>query len=80
MNTGVPQGCVLSPALFTHDCTPIHASNTIVKIADDTTVVGLITNNKEAHYREEVKHLAGCFSDNNLVLNTTKTKRRSSWT
>ncbi|KAJ8385612.1 hypothetical protein AAFF_G00184740 [Aldrovandia affinis] len=51
------QGCVLSPllySLFTHDCKPVHDSNIIVKFADDTTVVGLISNNDETAYREEV--------------------------
>jgi hypothetical protein len=41
---------VLSPLLyylFTHDCVATHASNSIIKFADDTTVVGLITNNDE---------------------------------
>ena len=50
LNTGAPQGCVLSPflySLFTHDCVAMHASNSIIKFADDTTVVGLITNNDE---------------------------------
>ena len=40
-NTGAPQGYVLSPlwySLFTHDCVAKHNSNTIIKIADDTTV------------------------------------------
>ena len=49
-NTGAPQGCVLSSllySLFTHDCVAMHASNSIIKFADDTTVVGLITNNDE---------------------------------
>jgi hypothetical protein len=31
-----------------------HDSNTIIKIADDTTVVGLIINNDEKACREEV--------------------------
>ena len=31
----------------------MHASNSITKFADDTTVVGLITNNYETAYREE---------------------------
>ena len=49
-NTGAPQGCVLSPllySLFTHDCKARHNSNTIIKFADDTTVVGQIMNNDE---------------------------------
>ncbi|KAJ8364954.1 hypothetical protein SKAU_G00137850 [Synaphobranchus kaupii] len=37
------EGCVLSPLLYTHDCTPAHSSNSIIKFADDTTVVGLIS-------------------------------------
>ena len=47
-NIGAPQGCVRSPLLcsiFTHDCVAMHTSNLIIKFADDTTVVGLITNN-----------------------------------
>jgi siderophore synthetase component len=47
-------GALLSPllySLFTHDCMARHDSNTIIKFADDTTVVGLITNNNETAYR-----------------------------
>ena len=80
LNTGAPQGCVLSPllySLFTHDCTARHDSNTIIKFADDTTVVGLIPDNDETAYREEVKDLTVWFKDNNLSINVTKTKAKT---
>ena len=66
---------MLSPllySLFTYDCTARHDSNTIIQF--DTTVVGLITNNDETAYREEVRDLAGWCQNNNLSLNVTKTK------
>ena len=52
---------MLSPllySLFTHDCRANHDSNTIIKFADDTTMVCLITDNEETAYREEVRDLA----------------------
>ena len=68
---------MLSPllySLFTHHCTARHDSNTIIKFADDTTVVGRITNSYETAYREEVRDLAVWCLDNNLSLNVIKTK------
>ena len=57
-------------SLFTHDCAARHDSNTIIKFADDTTV---ITDNETA-YREEVRDLAVWSQDSNLSLNVIKTK------
>jgi hypothetical protein len=50
-----------------------HASNSIIKFADDTTVVGLITNNDEMAYRE-VRAIGVWCQENNLTLNVNKTK------
>ena len=63
-------------SLFTHDCMTKHDSNTIIKFADVTTVVGLITDNDETAYREEVRDLAVWCQNNNLSLNMIKTKEK----
>ncbi|KAK3572653.1 hypothetical protein QTP86_001631 [Hemibagrus guttatus] len=64
-NTGAPQGCVLSPLLFT---------NHIIKFTDDTTVVSLISKNDKSAYREEVQRLTAWCKANNLSLNVEKMK------
>jgi hypothetical protein len=69
---------VLSPqalySLFTHDCMAMHASNSIIKFADDTTLVGLTTNNKETAYREEVEALGVWCQKNTLSVNVNVRK------
>ena len=50
IHTGVPQGCVPSPLLFRHytnDCLSSELTVKIPKLADDNTVVGLITDGDE---------------------------------
>ena len=61
-------------SFFTYDRIATHDSNTIIKFADDTTVVGLITNNDETAYREVVRELAVWCQDNKFSLNMSKTK------
>ncbi len=62
LSTGSPQGCVLSPHLYTlyytDDLTPTHSNNTIIKFAYDTTMVGLISGEDESAYMDEVEQLS----------------------
>ncbi len=77
LNVGAPQGCVLSPllySLYTHDCVSSHSSTSIIIFADDTVVLGLISNNDETAYLGEVERLTSWCQDNRLSLNVSKTK------
>jgi hypothetical protein len=49
--------------------------STNIKFADDTTVVGLVTNNDETAYREEVRDLSVWCQDNNLSLKLRASSR-----
>ncbi|XP_073725199.1 receptor-type tyrosine-protein phosphatase beta [Misgurnus anguillicaudatus] len=69
-------GCVLSPLLFslyTNDCTSGDPSVKIIKYADDTKKIGLISNNDEFAYRSEVSRLESWCAVSNLELNINKT-------
>ena len=63
--------CLVLYSQFTHDCKAAYDSNTIIKFADDTTVLGMITNSDESAYREEVRDVAVWY---NLSLTISKTK------
>ena len=77
VNTGAPQGCVLSAFLFTiytTDCTSSSKEVVILKYADDTVIVGLLHNDNETVYRNEVDRFVKWCDDNHLNLNVSKTK------
>ncbi|WP_213087187.1 hypothetical protein, partial [Chitinophaga agrisoli] len=49
-------------------------TTTIIKFADDTVVMGLISNNNEMDYLREIKNLETWCQENHLLLNVSKTK------
>ncbi|XP_072329111.1 uncharacterized protein [Scyliorhinus torazame] len=68
------QNTALLYSLYTQDWVARFNSNLIYKFADDTTVVGRISNNDKSDYRREINHLVAWCTENNLSLNIEKTK------
>ena len=75
-STGAPQGCVLSPVLFsvyTNNCTSTSTDCHIIKYADDTVILGLISEGDETEYRKEISQMITWCNQHNLLLNAEKT-------
>ncbi|KAL0150808.1 hypothetical protein M9458_053890 [Cirrhinus mrigala] len=76
--TGRPQLCAQPASLHTADprlhCQVQLQPHHNHKFADDMIAVGLISNNNETHYRDEMAQLAEWCGTNNLSLTVSKTK------
>ena len=78
-NTGAPQGTVLAPflfALYTADCRSTDESCPVVKFADDTELVGKISNDEDTIYHKQIENFVNWCDKNYLYLNVSKTKER----
>ncbi|XP_059213666.1 scavenger receptor cysteine-rich type 1 protein M130-like [Centropristis striata] len=67
INTGAPQGCVLSPFLFTfytNDCTSRSPITTYLKYSDDTAILAFLTD-----YHSTTTHFTKWCEDNHLYIN-----------
>lgn len=61
------------------DCTHDKYDNNIIKFAEDTTVIGLISDSDEKTDRSKVKAWALCCHDNKLSFNGIKTNHNWLW-
>ena len=77
-NTGTPQGCCLSPLLFsiyTNRITSDLSNITVIKYADDTCLIGCISNQSDlSAYLDEISRISKQCCDLNLLLNASKTQ------
>ena len=80
LSNGCPQGCVSSPLLYiiyTNDCTSGKSNCHIIKYADDTAIIGLMSDGEsENAYHQQIDNFRSWCVDNRLELNVSKTKEQ----
>ena len=77
LTTGAPQGCVLSPTLYTfytNDYRVKHSDTSLIKFADGSAYQALFTSGLDSNYIEEVYRFVKWCEENYLILNVSKTK------
>ena len=81
LNTGVPQGCALSPVLvsvYTNEYTCNNPVLILIKHADDTALINRPKNEFSLfHYLLQIDMLNDWFKSGFLELNVSKTKNNN---
>ena len=75
ISTGAPQGCVLSAILYiiyTNELRSRFRNCHLIKYADDTVIVGLISNNDESENNEHISEVVQWCKAHNLLLRKLK--------
>ena len=75
ISTEAPQGCVLSPfwyTMYTNSCRTAYSNHHYFKYADDTALVGLLSDD-ETDYRSDIDHFVSLCVANCLNQGTCKT-------
>ena len=76
-NTGAPQGTVLAPFLFTIYTSDFRSSDPscpVIKFADDSAMIALITDDDDTVYHQQLDRFVNYCDANYLELNVSKTK------
>ena len=76
-NIGSPQGCILSPFLFslyTNEMRSHHKDVNVIKYAEDTLIMGQIYDDDDIQYVTAINYIIEWCCENQLHLNERKTK------